>query len=287
MVAQAPSQDGSATAEGDTVRSFVPWVAAYALVMLIAAVVALSLFSRATDRAWAWTLRPPAMALFMAAGYTGGVYFFGRCLFEHRWHRVSLGFPPVAIFAWAELAATMLHLDRFHSGQVATVAWVSTYVVVSLVVPAIWLLGRLSRRPEGERPDMAVPRTVRLVAGVLGVAISACGVVLFVRPDLFTYAWPWTLTPLNGQVLGGWFLLSGILMVQFCGTASWSGWRIPIQSQMLATALILVAAAASWGDFHASKPVTFGYTVGFAGLLAALALLYARMERRRRVAESR
>jgi hypothetical protein len=226
------------------------------------------------------------MALFMAAGYTGGIYFFGRCLFEHRWHRVALGFPAVAVFAWAELGATLLHLNRFHPGQVATIAWVSTYVIVSVLIPAIWLLERLRSRTRAEQPEVVLPRTVRLTAGVLGFAIVATGVALFLRPEFFTHVWPWTLTLLNGRVLGGWFLLSGILMVGFWGETSWSGWRIPVQSQMLAIALILVAAAVSWRDFEPSRPATFAYIAGFLGLLVSLAVLYVVMERRRRLSES-
>src|SRR5206468_1394032 len=77
----------AAQARRDRARGFVPWVAGAVIVVLAFGINSLALHAAETDTTWAWTIATHATSYFMAAGYTGGLYFFVRVLFERRWHR--------------------------------------------------------------------------------------------------------------------------------------------------------------------------------------------------------
>jgi hypothetical protein len=64
--------------------------------------------------------------------------------------------------------------------------------------------------------------------------------------------------------------------------ARWSAWRMLIQSQLIALALILVAVVRAWGDFKTANPLTWVFIAGITGLLAAATILYFAMDTRRR-----
>jgi hypothetical protein len=62
----------------------------------------------------------------------------------------------------------------------------------------------------------------------------------------------------------------------------WSAFRILVQVQVLMLALILVAGVRAAGDHDPSNALTWPFAGGFATLLAALLVVYARMAQRAR-----
>ncbi len=107
---------------------------------------------------------------------------------------------------------------------------------------------------------------------------------MFLIPDTAATIWPWKLTPLTARVVAGWFALPGVLGLMYASDTRWGSWRIVLQSQVLGVALILLAAARAWDDFDTSRPMTWVFTAGLAGLLVGLIALHLAMDARRKVA---
>ena len=70
--------------------------------------------------------------------------------------------------------------------------------------------------------------------------------------------WPWTLTPLTAQTLGGWFALPGVAALMMGLDGRWSAIRITLESQLIGLALILLATARAWEAL--STPATRSHT---------------------------
>ncbi len=104
-------------------------------------------------------------------------------------------------------------------------------------------------------------------------------IFLFLFPGRAIAIWPWTLTPLTAQVLGAIFAL-GIAGLGAPTDRRWSSARILFQVAALMLALILVAGARATGELDPSNAMTWLIGCGFAGVLAAIVILYARMRAR-------
>jgi hypothetical protein len=252
-----------------------------ATVLLALAAFLLSLFPRRTETLWAWTIRPAMTPLVMGAGYTAATYFATRSLFARRWHEIELSFVPITAFTVCMSVATFLHLDRFHRDNLLFYVWTVFYVITPVIVPLAWLRNR-SADPGTLAPDDArIPRGIGWSLGILGIAQGLLGLTMFVVPSAAIRFWPWQLTPLTSQVLGGWFLLGGITALRMALDRRWSAIKITYESQVIGMALLLVGAARAWGDFRAG-PAMWLYLLAIAGLFATLLGMYLLMERRRR-----
>ncbi len=93
----------------------------------------------------AWAIAPPLSAYLLASAYVGGILFFVRVALTRAWHRVAPGFPAVAVFAGALLAATLLHLDRF-SHNLSFVVWLVLYAITPFAVAALAIARRRACR---------------------------------------------------------------------------------------------------------------------------------------------
>jgi hypothetical protein len=149
------------------------------------------------------------------------------------------------------LAATLLHLDRFHFAaefadrplvaQAAAWFWFTVYVVVPLAMLALLL--PQERAPGADPPPRApVPAVLRGLLAVESLVLTVVGIVLFVTPTTASGLWPWQLTPLTARVVAAWLVAFG-----------------------LATALAAVA-----GDLERLRTATIAYTV--FGVLVAVAV---------------
>ncbi|MGY1740793.1 MULTISPECIES: hypothetical protein [unclassified Blastococcus] len=218
-------------------------------VLTAAAVVALFVLAEQTDRTFAWTIQPPLTAAFLGAGYAAGCVLVLLSLRETVWANVRVPVLTVLVFVLLTLAATLLHLDRFHmnvdaAGAAAVAAawfWLTVYVVVPVgMVLALW---RQERAPGADPPATApVPVVLRVALAIESVLLTAVGAALFVAPGTATDLWPWPLTPLTARVVAAWLVAFG-----------------------LATAL-----AAAAGDLRRLRTAAIAYTV--FGVLVAVAV---------------
>jgi hypothetical protein len=243
-------------------------VAGFLVLILADAAQLLAFYPDRTDTLWAWTIAPPLTAMLLGSAYVGGGYFFARVLFGAPWERVAAGFPPVILFVWMAAVATALHLDRFHDESLPFAAWAALYLITPIGVPLLYLR---NRRPLIGEP---LPGGVRIALGVVGAAVVAAALVLFVVPQVGIDNWPYTLTPLTTRITAAVLALYGAVWVSVALHGTSTAARIPLQSHALALAVLLVAIARGeeaidWGN--ALAPALVAVAAAMAAISALLA----------------
>jgi hypothetical protein len=152
-------------------------------------------------------------------------------------------------------------------------------VTTPVLVPLAWWRNRATDpgTPEpGERPLPGFVRPSLLAAGAVQTAVA---LVLLLMPSTMIEHWPWELTPLTAQTLGGWFALPGVTALMMGLDGRWSAIRITLESQLIGLALILLGTARAWEDIAASNALAPTFVAGLAGLFGAL--LWLRIQLRR------
>src|SRR4051794_20016768 len=216
------------------------------------AVIALFVLSTETDRFFAWTIAPPLTAALMGAGYAAGLLLVVLSLRDPVWANSRLAVLTILAFTLLTLAATVLHIDKFHLqpefaalpwlARAAAWFWLTVYVLIPLAM--VVCLVRQERTP-GRDPVAAhpVPRLLRVALAVEAAVLLGVGATLWAAPSTATSLWPWPLTPLTARVVAAWLIAFGVA----------------------------AALAAVTGDLARLRTSTVAYTV-FGGLsLVALA----------------
>ena len=139
--------------------------AAFIVVVLLLAFVALYVRPDHTDQDFAWTILPRTSAVLIGAGYTAGAYFFIRLLADRKWHHYQAGFLPITAFTVCMLVATLLHWGRFHQGSLAFYSWTIIYILTPLAVPFLWWRNRATASLDLEETDVHFSSTIRWVLG--------------------------------------------------------------------------------------------------------------------------
>jgi hypothetical protein len=240
---------------------------------LVVAFVLLYGFPDETRHWFAWDVQPTITPLIMGAGYVAGAYFFVRVALATRWHRIQVGFLPVTAFTLFMAIGTFNHLERFATTHVAFWIWVGLYVTTPILVPLAWWRNRATdpRTPEPGEPPL--PRWVRRVLLAAGALQSAVALVLLLFPATMIAHWPWQLTPLTAQTLGGWFALPGVTALMMGLDGRRTAIRITLESQLIGLALILLGTARAWEDVDTSNALAHVFVAGIAALFAALLAL--------------
>src|SRR5688572_19752355 len=189
-----------------------------------------------TKSYFAWEIHPDITPMIMGAGYIAGAYFFARVVMETRFHRVHVGFLPVTAFTIFMAAGSFLHLDRFLQDHVAFWIWMGLYVTTPILVPLAWYV---NRRTDPGTPEPGESRLGSRVRGVLigvGAFQTIVAFALLLSPSTMIDIWPWMLTPLTAQTLGGWFALPGITAIMMGLDGRPSAIRITLHSQVIGLA---------------------------------------------------
>jgi hypothetical protein len=277
------------TVRDDRVFPEIRVIAAVIVAVLAVAFVILYFLPDRTGDFFAWPIKPNMTPMLMGAGYISGAWFFVRAIFAPRWHWFGNGFLAITTFVWFMGLATFLHFDKFTPGHISFYAWLFLYVITPFLIPFLWYRNRATDPGTPDPGDVVVPPMLRQLDGVVGAGMLLIAVALFLLPFLGTEAlkiWPWTVTPLTMRVIGGWFALPGVVGLVLAREPRWSGWRIMIESQVIALGLILLATVINWNLFDTGNPLTWVFVVGLSLLLIAVVALYITMELRRRAASA-
>src|SRR3954465_10371816 len=240
---------------------------------LVVALALLFVFADDTRHYFAWDVQPRLTPMIMGAGYIAGAYFFARVAVATRFHRVHVGFLPVTAFTVFLRIGTFAHLDRFLTHHVAFWIWVGLYVTTPILVPLAWWHNRRTDPGTPEPGEPPLPHGVRIALLGVGALQSLVALVLLLSPHTMIAHWPWLLTPLTAQTLGGWFALPGVTALMMGLDGRVSAIRITLESQLIGLALILLGTARAWADVDTTNALAYVFVAGIAGLFVALASL--------------
>lgn len=242
---------------------------------LVVAFAVLYPFPGDTGRLFAWPVQPEITPMILGSVYLGGAYFFLRAAMARQWHTVKGGFVPVGTFATLMGVATILHWGKFTHSHVAFWLWAGLYFTTPFLVFAVWWANRRRDAP-ATTAELLLPLRVSRVIAVLGGLSVLTALFLFLFPGRAAAIWPWTLTPLTARVMGAIFAL-GIAGLGAPADRRWTSARILLQVAGLMLALILAAGLRASSELDPSNAMTWLIGMGFAGLLAAIVVFYARM----------
>jgi hypothetical protein len=187
-------------------------------VLTALAVGALYVLAGSTDRYFAWTIQPPLTAAVLGAGYGAGFLLVVLSLRDPVWAHSRVAVLTILVFVVLTLAATLMHLDRFHfQAEFAGLPWIARaaawfWLAVYVVVPVAMLgaLVRQERAPgKDPTPRHPVPPVLRGALAVESAVLLAVGLALYVAPSTATSLWPWPLSPLTARVVAAWLIAFG------------------------------------------------------------------------------
>jgi hypothetical protein len=229
-----------------------------------------------TGRLFAWDIKPTIKPTILGSVYLSGAYFFVRghgAAVAHGQGRLH----PGRHLRHAHGVATIAHWDKFLRAHVAFWLWAGLYFTTPFLIFWVWLANRGHDVPSASA-NLLIPARVSRVIAVLGALSVLTGLFLFLTPARAVAVWPWTVTPSTAQVLGAIFCL-GIAWLGALFDRRWSSARILLQVAALMLVLILLAGVRAAGELDPFNAMTWLIAGGFAGVLAAIATLYLRMQR--------
>jgi hypothetical protein len=277
----ASGVDVGAHPTGGTVLPATRWLALFVIPFLVVAAAILWFWPDQTGRLFAWPIKPNMTAMLLATAYAGGIYFFTRVALAKQWHRVKVGFLPVATFSSLLGVATVLHWDRFTHGHVSFWAWVALYFIAPPLVVAAWWRNRRHDSGRRERDDPAIPVPLRWLIGAMGLALGVLGLVLFVSPGVLIPDWPWKLTPLTARVVSAILAMQAVAFVGIALDERWSAARVMIEAELVAVPLTALAALRAQSDFQSGGASASAiFMVGLSVLWLAMGGLLWVMQRR-------
>lgn len=206
----------------------------------------LFIFSEQTDIYFAWTIQSSLTAATLGGFYFGTMIFGYLSAREANWARVRGPAVGLLVFMFVTLAATLLHLDKFHLASQnwltrnATWSWLAIYILFPIeLVAAV----RLQQRLPGADPERvaSLPAWFRVVLTVHGAVGIVIALVLFFTPQALIPFWPWALTPLTARALSAWFLSFGALSLQSVRENDWS--RVQVMSSSYVVSGLFALAA--------------------------------------------
>jgi hypothetical protein len=247
--------------------------------------------SEHTDRDFAWTIANPLTAAFMGAGYWASLPMLLYGARQTIWANFRASFFSPLVFSSAMLIASLRHLGVFHFSEpnapmaiVTAWLWMAAYVIVPICeVILLWL----QLRRAGIDPPRAagMPQGLRAVLAVQGLIAGAFGLLLFFAPAAAAPHWPWKLTPLTAQIVGGWLLATAVAAGVTVYEIDWRRVAGPIASYTVLGILELVAlarfpSALMWPGVAAVAYLVFLISMVLVGALAWILALRARVRHR-------
>ena len=187
-----------------------------ASVLVLLAGLQLFVFTGRTGTFFAWTIANPLAAAFLGGSYWAAVAIEALAGRQRLWANARIAVPAVFVFTVLTLATTLMHLGQFHLGarfaagtQIVTVAWISIYILVPLLLLIVVVVQ--ARTPGADPPRTAsLPAWIYAVLAAQAIALLGFGIALFAAPQQAAPLWPWKLTPLVAQATAAWLISLGV-----------------------------------------------------------------------------
>ncbi|HVF14800.1 MAG TPA: hypothetical protein VM942_09395 [Acidimicrobiales bacterium] len=234
--------------------------------LVLAAGLSLTILTEQTDRFFAWTIASPLTAAFLGAGYLAAACLDGMSARERTWAVARVPLPAVLVFTTTTFIVTLVHIDAFHTDSFFGWAWIVTYALLPPSVLAVMVLQR--RTAGGDPPRRApLPAWVRVLTGVVGVALTVLGAALVFVPSEALAWWPWPLTVLTSRAVGAWLVIVGLTAGQAAWENDWTRLRPLSITYVVLGTLQLVALARYPDEVDWSTPASWLYLAVLAGLV--------------------
>jgi len=185
-------------------------------VLVVIAAIQLFVLSSRTDRFFAWTIALPLTAAVDGAFYLAAFVLLFPATRARAWIEVRPVAWGVLTISTLKLAATLLHLSKFHlqtgptTARIAAWGWLLVYVAVPIVL-AVLIAVELRLPGTNPEPARPMPPALRWTTGVLAAVLIAVGLALLLTPGAAAGRWPWALTDLTAQALSAWFVGIGVV----------------------------------------------------------------------------
>src|SRR5262249_9796921 len=153
----------------------------------------------------------------------------------NRYALAAIPFVMIATYRVVQIAAGVLHLDRFGTKpMMATNYFAGGVIILAVLIYALWAgqSGRLPAAVSGgwAKPMVwAVPRPVRLVLAALGILYIILGATFFVAPAGIADFWidARGMTPLTAQLFSGSLIGLGLGIALLSQAGDWRSAVIP------------------------------------------------------------
>lgn len=192
------------------------------VIAVLVFLVGIQLYVRSAHTAseFAWTIKPPLTAAFMGAGYWASCLLVIQASMQRKWANARLGLLAASLFTVLMLAATLIHVDKFHTGAATGITWIVVYVATPVALAV--LLPRQMRVAGGD-PPRAAPMSAgaRIVFAVQAAVMIVFGVALFAAGHGAQALWPWLVTPLTARAIGAWLIGLGAGAAIAAAEADW------------------------------------------------------------------
>lgn len=225
---------------------------------------------------FAWPIQPVVMAAVLGAFYVSSAPLFLLPLFARRWEMIRAMVLPSALFCAVQLAATLLHWDKFSVGSTPFYVWFASYLLPPPIFVATYLW---QQRQARSQPAVAagdpLPAWLRRLFAFGGAGITLAAVAIFLLPALLIPVFPWQLTPLTARSLSGWLISVGTILLALARENSWARSLVatPMLILLLPALLAQMARYAEQVDW-ASPLLWLG--LGLFGVIGCCGLFLAR-----------
>ncbi len=234
-----------------------------------------------TDTLFAWTINPPITAAFLGVNYCTALAIDLLAARERIWARARVVYTSLLLFVVLTLAATLLHLDKFHFDSPGTIArvtawaWLAVYILVPVATLVLLVSQMRSAGPDSLRGP-ALPTWLRGLLAVQAFIMLVVGIPLFLAPGVVAPAWPWSLTPLTAQAIGAWLVGFGVAAAHSVLENAWERTYITFAACIVFGILQLAVLARFAGSLQWASPGAWMYllffiSISFTGLYGSYA----------------
>ena len=226
----------------------------------------LFVLSERTDIYFAWTIQSALTAATLGGFYFGSMTFGYLSARESTWANVRGPAVGLFLFLVGTLAATFLHLDKFHLASESLITrsvtwiWLAIYILLPLTLAASFTL---QMRLPGSDParTSTLPLWFRLLLSVHGVISVLLSFVFFFSPGSLIRYWAWELTPLTARALAAWFISFGVLDLLSVWENDWRRLKVTSISYIVTAVSGLLALIRYAAQADLSGPAGIGYVV--------------------------
>jgi hypothetical protein len=240
----------------------------------VAAVRAIGIAPADSQTNFAWPIQPVVMAAVLGAFYITSAPLFLLPLFARRWEMIRAMILPTALFCSVQLAATILHWDKFSVGSVPFYVWFASYLLPPPIFIGAYVWHQRKAAPRSATSDDPLPAWLYRLFVIWGIGFTAAAIVIFLFPTLLIPMFPWRLTPLTARSLSGWLLIVGTMMLSLSRENGWTRSRLAAPMLILLLPALLLQMTRYADEVTWSNPIVWlslflFAVIGFCGLYLA------------------